>query len=80
MSPSPDWDPHQRLLTTEEAADSIDRPASTIRRWLAEGKVRTYATIGRTPLILESDLLDTEARLRRTVTPARDNKTPPREL
>ena len=67
MSLSPDWDPHARLLTIAEAADSIDRPKSTIRRWLSEGEVRPFAYYGPNPLILESELLDTEARLRRPV-------------
>jgi excisionase family DNA binding protein len=80
MSLSPDWDPHMRLLTISECAASVDRPASTIRRWLSEGELRAYAHAGRKPLILESELLETEARLRRTVTPVRDNGTPPREL
>lgn len=70
MSLSPDWDPHMRLLTISEAAKSISRPKSTIRRWLSDGELRTYANAGRNPLILESELLETEARLRRNVRPA----------
>lgn len=65
-----------RLLTIKEAAKSIDRPASTIRRWLSDGEVRAYAHAGRNPLILESELLETEARLRRPVTAIRDNRSP----
>lgn len=70
MSLSPDWDPYMRLLTIDEAAKSIDRPKSTIRRWLSQGEVRAYAHAGRNPLILESELLETEARLRGIVRPA----------
>ena len=80
MSLSPDWDPHARLLTIPEAAKSIDRPESTIRRWLSQGDLCPYAHTGRNPLILESELLDTEAKMRRPVTPPRDNRRPPREL
>lgn len=69
MSLSPDWDPYMRLLTIAEAAASIDRPQSTIRRWLSSGDVRAYAHAGRKPLILESELLETEARLRGNVRP-----------
>ena len=69
MSLSPDWDPHMRLLTIAECAASISRPKSTIRRWLSEGDVRAYAHAGRNPLILESELFETEARLRGSVTP-----------
>lgn len=79
MSQSRDWHPERRLLTIDEAALSIARPESTIRRWMATGHLTPFARIGRTPLIRESDLLETEARLRRTVTPVRDNETPPRE-
>lgn len=69
MSLSPDWDPHMRLLTIAECATSLDRPQSTIRRWLSEGEIRAFAHAGRNPLILESELLETEARLRRVVRP-----------
>lgn len=64
MSLSPDWDPYMRLLTIAESAKSIGRPESTIRRWLSEGEVRPFAHNGAKPLILESELLETEARLR----------------
>jgi excisionase family DNA binding protein len=70
MSLSPDWDPYMRLLTIAECATSIARPQSTIRRWLSNGDIRAYAHAGRNPLILESELLETEARLRRDVRPA----------
>ena len=73
MSQSPDeWDPNQRLLTITEAADSVDRPESTIRRWLTQG-LRTYATHGRRPLILEADVLAYDAKVRTPVTPRWDN-------
>lgn len=65
MSLSPDWDPHMRLLTIAECAKSIERPESTIRRWLSEGHLRAYAHAGGKPLIMEAELLETEARLRR---------------
>lgn len=55
------WLPHKRLLTTAEAAASVDRPASTIRRWAAEGRLRPYALQGRRPLYLESDVLKADA-------------------
>ena len=68
------WAPHRRLLTIDEAAHSIERPASTIRRWISEGRLRTVGKIGRRALILESDLLQTDADTARpqppTVTPA----------
>lgn len=57
------WNPAARLLTIDEAADSIDRPASTIRRWLAEGRLTPHAFHGRRNLILEADLLRVEAIL-----------------
>jgi excisionase family DNA binding protein len=60
-SPRPDeWNPHQRLLTIEEAARSVGRPASTIRRWLTEG-LTVFARLGHRPLILEADLLAFES-------------------
>ncbi|MGZ6852486.1 MAG: hypothetical protein ACXVGC_00225 [Mycobacteriaceae bacterium] len=69
MSQSRDWNPTERLLTIAEAAASIDRPQSTIRRWLATRDLIAYAYIGRQPLILEAHLLATEARLRGGVSP-----------
>ncbi len=69
MSLSHDWDPHARLLTIQEAAQSLDRPQSTIRRWITEG-LKVTARMGTRPLILEADLLAYEAVARtRTVTP-----------
>lgn len=66
-----DWDPNKRLLTTSEAAASIDRPASTIRRWATEGRIK--ATYWLTPtnqaLYLEADILTAEAATRRQTPP-----------
>lgn len=77
------WNPKQRLLTIEEAAKSVGRPPSTIRRWLAEGRLTPYARQGRSPLILESDALlaeaDTRTKRARTVTGTWDNVGTPRE-
>jgi len=55
------WHPDRRLLTIEEAAQSVDRPASTIRRWIAEGRLRTVGKQGRRALILEAHLLEADA-------------------
>lgn len=55
------WEPDRRLLTVEEAARSIDRPESTIRRWLAEGRLKAAGKIGRKKLVLESHLLQVDA-------------------
>jgi len=60
-----DWDPHARLLTITEAAASIDRPASTIRRWISEGRLKPTAWLGWQALYLEADILDVEATTRR---------------
>jgi hypothetical protein len=64
-----DWDPNKRLLTAAEAAASIDRPVSTIRRWAAEGRITSHAwlntTTGRQNLYLEADILKVEAATRR---------------
>lgn len=57
------WDPAARLLTVDEAAESVDRPASTIRRWMSEGRLTPHAHHGRRNLILEADLLRVEASL-----------------
>lgn len=79
MSLPVDWDPYLRLLTIDEAAESVRRPSSTIRRWLTEGRIAPVARMGRQPLLRESEVLATDARLRRPVTPTRDNGKPPRE-
>jgi hypothetical protein len=55
------WEPDRRLLTIEEAARSVARPQSTIRRWLAERRVVPVAWQGRRPLLLESDVLAVDA-------------------
>jgi hypothetical protein len=55
-----EWNPHERLLTIAQAAKSIERPESTIRRWLTQG-LRVYSRLGHRPLILEADLLTYEA-------------------
>lgn len=59
------WHPELRLLTIEEAADSVRRPASTIRRWLAEGRLTPRASHGRRPLLLEADVLEVDGNTRR---------------
>lgn len=58
------WVPHRRLITTSEAAQSIDRPESTIRRWVAEGRLTVTARLGHRPLFLESDVLRVDAHTR----------------
>ena len=60
-----EWDPYARLLTINEAAASIDRPASTIRRWISKGLLEPAATNGRTRYYYESDVLQVEAATRR---------------
>lgn len=60
-----DWDPNDRLLTIEEAAASIERPASTLRRWISEGRLTHHATQGRRKLFLESDVLAADAHAHR---------------
>jgi hypothetical protein len=60
-----DWNPALRLVTIEEAAVSVDRPESTIRRWICEQRVTVFAKYGRRTLILESELLKAEAEARK---------------
>jgi excisionase family DNA binding protein len=55
------WDPSRRLLTIQEAARSVGRPASTVRRWLSEGRITPTAWQGRSPLILEEHVLECDA-------------------
>lgn len=55
------WKPHQRLLTINEAAESIERPPSTVRRWISEGRLTHTATHGWRKLYLESDVLAVDA-------------------
>lgn len=74
-----DWDPSQRLLTITEAAESIRRPASTIRRWISENRLHPTARLGHNYLYLEADVIRVEAetRLRTgTVGAVRDNESP----
>lgn len=61
-----EWDPHLRLLTISEAADSIDRPESTIRRWISEGRLEPAAQNGRIRYYFESDIFAAEAACRRS--------------
>ncbi|MGN6245128.1 MAG: helix-turn-helix domain-containing protein [Motilibacteraceae bacterium] len=70
------WEPEKRLLTIEECAASIDRPVSTVRRWVSEGRIKPYATWQGRYLYLESHLLHAEARARRRegVSATRDNQ------
>lgn len=65
MTSPADWNPKLRLITVEEAAVSVDRPASTIRRWISEERIEVFAKMGRLTLILESDLLRADADIRR---------------
>ena len=58
------WHPHRRLLTITEAAASINRPASTIRRWVSEGRLEAAAQSDRARYYLESDVLAVEAATR----------------
>lgn len=61
-----DWNPALRLITIEEAAQSIERPESTIRRWISEQRVTVFAKYGRRTLLLESEVLKAEADARRS--------------
>ncbi|KNX38088.1 helix-turn-helix domain-containing protein [Luteipulveratus halotolerans] len=55
------WDPYGRLLTIEEAARAVDRPTSTIRRWITEGRLTPTAALGHRKLYRESDVLAADA-------------------
>lgn len=59
------WDPYARLLTITEAAQTIDRPPSTIRRWITEGRLKPHAHHGKRNLYLEADVLAADAQARR---------------
>lgn len=63
------WNPHARLLTITEAAASIDRPTSTVRRWISEGRLQPHAfrwaNHRNQDLYLEADVLLAEATTRR---------------
>ena len=61
MSSSADWDPYLRLVTIAEAAESVQRPESTIRRWISEGRITPLAYMGRQPLLRESDVTRADA-------------------
>jgi excisionase family DNA binding protein len=59
------WEPDRRLLTIEEAAESVARPASTIRRWITEKRLAVTAHRGRQALVLEADVLEVDGTTRR---------------
>ncbi|GAB3884531.1 helix-turn-helix domain-containing protein [Terrabacter terrigena] len=59
------WRPHRRLLTIEEAARSAGCKPGTIRRWIRTGRLRVVAHKRRQPLLLESDVLEADARIHR---------------
>jgi len=66
-SPPPEpWEPHLRLLTIDEAAASIGRPASTVRRWISDGRLHPIAAMGWRRLYLEEDVLAVEAATHRS--------------
>ena len=58
-----------RFLTTEQAAEVASVPASTVRRWVSEGRLEAVRFEGRLWL-LEDEVLDVEAAIR-TAWPAR---------
>lgn len=74
------WHPNRRLLTVGEAAETVGRPASTIRRWVFEGRLKPTARQGHRWLYLEADVLrvdaETHSRNRRTVGGVRDDGAP----
>ena len=57
------WKPHLRLVTIDEAAELVDRPASTIRRWISEGRMPVIAKQGRRGLVLEAHVLRVDGEL-----------------
>lgn len=57
------WRPHLRLVTIDEAAELIDRPTSTIRRWISEDRLKPIAHFGRRTLLLEAHVLRVDAAL-----------------
>lgn len=59
------WDPQTRLLTPREAAESIQRPYSTVRRWIHEDRLKPHARRGKRYLYLEVDVLRVDAETRR---------------
>jgi len=56
-----EWDPYARLLTAVDASLSVDRPYSTIRRWIWEGKLKPFATQGAKKFYLEADVIALDA-------------------
>lgn len=49
--------PLPHLLTPQQAADFLQKPVLTLKRWRAEGNGPTYIRIGRDVRYKESDLL-----------------------
>jgi len=65
-SPPPEpWEPHLRLLTTREAAKTVDRPIGTIYRWASLGLLKPHAKQEGRPLYLESDVLKVDGDMHR---------------
>lgn len=58
------WDPHSRLLTTAEAAQTADRSPATITRWWRAGHITPHSWLAGEPLWLEMDVLTAEGRAR----------------
>ena len=56
-----EWDPYARLLTALDASRAVDRPYPTIRRWIAEGKLKPFASQGTKKFYLESDVIALDA-------------------
>lgn len=57
-----EWDPYARLLTAYDAARAVDRPYPTIRRWIAERKLKPFASQGNTKFYLEADVIALDAK------------------
>jgi excisionase family DNA binding protein len=73
MTANPDrvpegWNPARRLLTASEAAAVLGRPKATVRRWVAERRLRPVGRRGRgraaETLYLEADVLRVDADAR----------------
>lgn len=60
------WNPERRLITINEAALTIDRPASTIRRWASEGRIPCIVIVNRKHYYRELDILRVDAATHRT--------------
>jgi excisionase family DNA binding protein len=56
MSSTDDASARRQYLTLPQAAALIQTPAETIRYWIWQGRLRAFKP-GRTPLILETDLV-----------------------